>query len=293
MQATLFTPSHLGDLERALWMRRSIRRFLTTSCRHVIAVPRPDLGAFTRELQSDTDVELVAQEDAVESIFYPDWLYRLVARLAPSQTWRLEERAGRPGWIVQQIVKLNCTRWVDRGAVLFVDSDLVFMRPFAPQDFGVTEGRRVLARVTPPREDSKHRSHINRSRQLLALPPGPSEHHYMAYPAIWYVDWVKQLQDHLQATHKTGWQQTLFEAGHISEYTIYGLFVEELLKPEALQIQAAPFHHIVFDAQSFRDLKESREILDSVRRERLTLVVQSNLGVPVAEYEEILDIVLQ
>jgi hypothetical protein len=292
MQTTLFTPSYRGDLERALWMRRSIRRFLTKPCRHLIAVPRIDLNAFAQALRGDSDVELVAQEDAVDAIFYPDLVYRFVTRLAPSQAWRLDSRAGSPGWIVQQIVKLNCTRWVDDGAVLFVDSDLVFMRPFIAEDLAVIAGRRVLVRVTPPREESKHRAHIDRSRKMLALPLGLSEHHYMAYPAIWHVEWVKRLQEYLLATHKMGWQRALFEAKLLSEYTLYGLFVEEVLRPNALVIRSAPFHHIVFDAKSFRDLKDDPRVLANVRRDRLTLVVQSNLGIPVADYQEILDVVL-
>src|SRR5580765_605667 len=109
-QATFFTPSYIGDIERAVWMRRSLKTFFKGSSLHIMAVPRKDLVAFRRALPQEADLALVAQEDMVDSIFYPDRLYRMAARFARSQLWRLESHAGRPGWIVQQIAKLNCTK---------------------------------------------------------------------------------------------------------------------------------------------------------------------------------------
>lgn len=295
MEATFFTPSYAGDLDRAIWMRRSIRRFLNASCRHILAVPRRDHRAFARAFRDDADVELVLQEDAVASIFYPDLMYRVVKSLAPSQCWRLAARhGGRPGWVVQQIVKLNCTMWIDAGAVLFVDSDLVFTRPFSLADLGITDGPRTLVRITPPREDSKHREHINRSRQILGLLPGESEHHYMAYPAIWYVDWLSSLHEHLEQQTPASWQQSLHAANLISEYTIYGLFVEELLRPQNLEIRSQPFHRIVHDESSYFALvRNSGDSAWCQQDDHLTLVVQSNLHIPVCEYEAVLDAILQ
>lgn len=289
METTLFTPSYINDLDRAVWMRRSINRFAESAYRHVIAVPRRDIPAFEDALQDDRHVEIVCQEDAVSRIFYPDWVYRIVSRLAKSQTWRFEHHAGRAGWIVQQIVKLNCIHWIPNGAVAFIDSDLVFTRPFTVQDLGVTETQRTLVRVTPKDEASRHRAHINHARKILSLPPGPSDHHYMAYPAIWYTDWLEQFHQYLEETTKTDWQSALHIAQHISEYSIYGVFVEEVLKPANLTVQTEPFHRIISDKESFEDLKSSLENTNNAAsKNNLTLVVQSNLGISVTEYENIL-----
>lgn len=292
MLTTLLTPSYINDLERAVWMRKSIRRFQQEPYRHVIAVPSRDLAAFTKAFRGDASVDLFAQEDVVGKIFYPDALYRLLGRVAKSQLWRFEGHAGRAGWVVQQIVKLSCTRWVSEGAVAIIDSDLIFTRPFSAIDLGIDDTTRTLVRITPRDESSKHRVHVNNSRAILGLPPGSSDQHYMGYPTIWYVDWVRQLQQYLTAKAHADWQVPLHAAGHISEYTIYGIFVEEHLKPEKLALRTKPSHHIVFDSESFRHLKTRRDDLDFLRRNFLTLVVQSNLGLPVAEYEEVLDAII-
>lgn len=288
MNTTFFTPSYINDLDRAIWMRRSINKFSKDACRHVIAVPRSDIDAFKKAFSDDRKVEIVCQQDAVNSNFYPDFLYRVLSRIAKSQLWKFEDHAGRPGWIIQQIVKLNCVHWVASGAVVFIDSDLVFTRPFTLHDLGIEDTTRTLVRVTPKDEASRHRAHINNARTTLSLPPGPTDHHYMAYPAIWYTDWVEQLHAYLEQISKTDWQSALHLANHISEYSIYGTFVEEVLKPENLVIRTEPFHKIIWDKASFDALKSSGNGIDRPIDNNLTLVVQSNLGISVTEYEDIL-----
>jgi hypothetical protein len=292
MNTTFFTPSYINDLDRAIWMRRSINRFSKDACRHIIAVPRSDVTAFQEALRGDKHVEIVCQEDAVSKIFYPDWVYRAIRRLAKSQLWRFESHAGRAGWIVQQIVKLNCIHWVPNGAVVFIDSDLIFTRPFSIQDLGIEETTRTLVRITPKDEASRHRAHINNARNILSLPDGPSDHKYMAFPAIWYTDWIEQLHRYLEETRKTDWQSALHIAKHISEYTIYGTFVEEVLRPEKLAVRTKPFHKIIFDRASFDELKSSPKDFNNPANNYLALVVQSNLGISVSEYENILSAII-
>ena len=195
----------------------------------------------------------------VHRIYYPDLLYKLVATLAPSQTWRVDLRGGLPGWMVQQIIKLNCMHWVGDGALVLVDSDVIFTRPFTLADLGLDGADRTLVRITPLSESSRHRRTLQRSRRLLGLPDGPTEHHYMSSPTVWYTDWADKLKAHLQQVSGMNWQRALFLAQEFSEYTLYGLFVEEVLKPDGLQVRTRPLHRIVHDLTSFRQLQNVNE----------------------------------
>ena len=47
----------------------------------------------------------------------------------------------------------------------------------------------------------------------------------------------------------TYWQRTFHAAMNICKHTIYGLFVEEILKPDCLYPRTAAFHHIVYDLE--------------------------------------------
>lgn len=291
-QATFFTPSFIGDLDRAVWLRRSLRTFFRGHANHIMAVPHRDLPDFRRVLGYEADLMLVAQEDLADPCFYPDRLHRLTAKFAPSQLWRLQNHAGRPGWIIQQIVKLNSPSLVSAGAIIFLDSDLFFFRPFDLNNLGI-EKNRMLVRIVPETESARHRHHIVKAREILALPAGgETEQTYMGYPAIWYADWVRQMHSHLEQISGKYWQHTLFDAGHFSEYTLYGIYLEEVLQPKCLTIRDKRFNLMAWDRDSFVKLKTAMLQPGFHADEHISLVIQSNIGIPTAEYEDLLNHIL-
>jgi hypothetical protein len=282
---TFFSPSYAGDLDRLEFLRRSIRHFQPTAIPHIVAVPAQDIHAFRTRLRDDRSVEIIAQQDVVPSYFYPKAWYRALARVAPTQMWRFKASAGRPGWIVQQIVKLSIPSLVDSGPVAMVDSDLFFIRPFDFSEFGLGSHSRLLLRNEPTIESARHRLYMSTARTVLNLPEGSTDHHYMACPAIWYPDWVRGVQVRLEAVHGMAWQRALFEAKTISEYQIYGIFVEEILRPTNLSVRLQPFHHGVWDAKDFEDFLQGKLPSEGPQRDKpLTIVVQSNLGISLHNY---------
>lgn len=289
---TLFTPSYIGDLERLLLMRRSLRRFLASPCRHIVAVPESDMRAFRSALGSD-DCELIAQQSLVDGRYFPHAAYRLITGIAPNQAWRFSRWAGRPGWIVQQIAKLGAAALCGASApMVVVDSDLFFVRPFGLDDIA-PPGRRVLVREEPDSESGKHREHIAGARRLLGLPPGGTEHHYMAYPAIMYPDWVAALLKHIESVHGRPWQDVLRGTETFSEYSLYGIFVEEVLAPRDLVRRDQPFNLILWDQTSFADFFRAPQSALDRNPERICVVAQSNLGIPTRTYHQAVEDLLQ
>jgi len=284
-QTTFFSPSFRGDLDRFLLLRTSIARFYKGAARHVVAVPRADVALFRKGLRHDA-VDIIEQERFVPGYFYPRLWVRAVKRLLPSQSWRLNSVAGRRGWIVQQIVKLSLPEIVDEGVVAILDSDIVFLRDFDDAVLGAAgDGRRLLLRDEPKTESGKHRQHIAKARQILGLPEGSTDHHYMAYPAIWYIDWVRQLRAHVEARTQRPWQRALFDAEIFSEYSLYGVYVDEVLRPPGLAHKQR-FHHVVWDAASYQAFMRQGAIppIAGTSENPVTLVIQSNLGIPPAAY---------
>lgn len=288
-QATFFTPSYIGDLDRAVWLRRSLRAFFRGEAEHIMAVPYRDLPDFRRRLGHEPNLMLVSQEELVDKCFYPDRLHQLIARIAPGQLWRFNKHAGHPGWIIQQIVKLNSPSLVAKeDAIIFLDSDLFFFKPFDFNTLGITHGR-PLVRRRPETKSAQHPHHIVKAREILFLPEnGGTEHSYMAAPAIWYADWVQQLHRHLERLSGKPWQQALYEAGHISEYTLYGVYLEEVLKPVGLMIRDKPFNRIAWDRDSFLQLKTAMRQPGFQADQYISLVIQSNIGIATTEYEDLL-----
>jgi hypothetical protein len=268
------------DIERLLLLRKSIKRFYQGLAAHVVAVPKQDVVLFKSYFDGD-DIVILTQNDFVERCFYASRWYTFVSRVAPGQAWRFSSHVGRPGWVIQQIVKLSIPEMIPIGPVVVLDSDIVFLRKFDDSDLGVSGNKRVLTRIEPESETAKQRMHIEKSRQILGLPPGSTDHHYMSWPAILYPDWVSAMRRHLEKINRKPWQKVLYEAGSISEYSLYGIFLEEVLKPENLLINKEPFNFIIWDRASFEDLIYKRF---SLEEKYLCITVQSNLGVPVGEY---------
>lgn len=277
---TFFTKTYREDAERFLLLRKSIKRLYKGEARHFVIVPRHDLPIFKKITRGD-DIELLCENRYVLPKYYPKKWYEVLKKVAPGQAWRFSSHAGRPGWIVQQIVKLNLPEIVPEGPVAIIDSDAFFLRPVEDHDLIGSEGKRVLVRIEPKTESGKHRKHIENARKILCLPPGTTEHHYMGNPAILYPDWIKELRNYLELKHKTNWQEVLYEANTFSEYSIYGIFIEEVLKPQDLAIRQTPFHYSIWDQQSYMHfISDGWNPGDN----RICAKIQSNLGISPSEY---------
>lgn len=107
MDHCFFTPSYRNDLERLVILRQSIKRFVKESLIHYVVVPKEDFYVFKEKFSDDKLVIILKQNDFIKTQFYPSKLYSLVNKVLPNQSWRLNKIAGKPGWIIQQIVKLS------------------------------------------------------------------------------------------------------------------------------------------------------------------------------------------
>ena len=108
----------------------------------------------------------------------------------------------------------------------------------------------------------------------------------MAWPAIWHGDWVRALRNAIEDASGKPWQTALFDTPIFSEYQLYGVFVEEAMEPTELQVRRTPLHAGLWqrsDVAAF--LRQPVAYVDSLAGKPLTLVVQSNLNIPVHEYE--------
>lgn len=285
-QPLFFTPSYRNDLDRLMLMRKSIRSFYQGTARHVIAVPREDFRLFTAALKGD-QCEIITQQSLVRPEFFPATGYRTLSKYFPNQAWRLNRFAGRGGWIIQQIAKLMAAEMVQNGPIVILDSDLCFVRPFGDSDLIPSTGR-LLVRITPETESGRHRKHIAHSRKLLGLPEGSTEHHYMSCPAILYAEWVNELMKYIEAQRGKPWQTVLHEQKTLSEYSIYGVFVEEILKPSDLIIRDYSYNHMLWDMASFKGFFDDVEAALVREPQKICVVVQSALKITTNDYADTL-----
>jgi len=283
MEYCFFTPSYRNDIERVEILRQSINHFVKESLNHYVVVPKQDVVLFKKRFANEKTVIILKQNDFVNSQFYATKLYSLVNYFLPSQSWRLSKFAGRPGWIAQQIVKLNIPNIVQEDAAIILDSDMFFIKHLSIFDIVTHSNNRVLVRINPLTESGMHRKHISNAREILNIPQDDTNFHYMSWPVVWYKDYIAQLQEYLLQIHNQPWQASLFEAGIISEYSIYGIYLEEVLKPKNLKLIEKPLSIGIWLKEDFQKFISDDFTVD---KDIYCLVVQSNLGISVTEYRQ-------
>jgi hypothetical protein len=136
------------------------------------------------------------------------------------------------GWVVQQLMKIAGTARIDARAVLIVDSDAVLMREPALDEL-VHDGR-----VGHFREDNaitadmeRHVLWHNVARRLLGLPgtvsaPLPD---YVSPICVWDPAVVRAMMTRIAVTTRRPWLDAVAAELHVSEFVIYGVFVDEVV----------------------------------------------------------------
>jgi hypothetical protein len=222
-QLAVITPSYEPDFELCKCLCRSVLEYSPEAVHHHIIVPRRDLKLFAPLAGPRTHIRCDA--DFLPSSFVP----------VPFSKFTVNFRRPFPpvrGWIRQQVLKLAAAAAFHDDAVVLVDSDTEFIRPFAPETF-VRQG--VVRFYRKPNADDerlpRHMVWHRVARALLGLPPaGPPPYpNYVSSllacdPAI-----VRRMLSHI--SHITGrpWQTVVAAQVHFSEWTLYGACVDHLI----------------------------------------------------------------
>ena len=222
MRMAVITPSYAPDFELCARLHQSVLDYSPDSVRHHIIVPRQDLRLFGRLAGSRTHVH--CESDLLPRSFVP----------VPFGKFTINLRRPFPpvrGWILQQVVKLAAAAASKDDVVLLVDSDIEFLRPFATETF-VRNG--VVRFYRKPNEiDERRPRHMiwhRVARALLGLPPAePPYTDYISSLLAWDPAIVRRMLARVTATTGRPWTSAIAGQLHFSEWTLYGMFVDEVI----------------------------------------------------------------
>jgi hypothetical protein len=235
---TIVTPSFRDDLDRCELLADGVARFASGDFRHIVIVPRRDLADFQGRL-GRYGVAGVPEEELL-----PSWLLPVPF----SHKWQLTPR-GWPvrGWMRQQVIKIAYASLSTADAVVFADSDVCFVKPFDSSLVLSDDGRVRLLSEPGEGDTPMHHDWYRRGYRLLGLPVSDySGHGFIGNIVPWVPEHVRSMVRRIEAVSGSDWRRKLLYQKTLSEYVLYGLFVEEVLGLQAsrhfVSDKARPVH---------------------------------------------------
>lgn len=276
-ELAVITPSFGPDFELCAALHRSVLTHSPDSVRHHIIVPRADLALFRRLSGARTEIH-------DETAFLPRSI-----RPLPGRRFSVNLRRPVPpvrNWILQQIVKLAAASRSSADVVLLVDSDIQFVRPFSAATFR-RDGVVPLYRK-PDEVDGRLPRHViwhRTARRLLGLPPAqPPYPDYVCSMLAWDPVVVRRLLDRVAEVTGRRWVDAIGGCLHFSEWTLYGVFAEQLLGAVGDAVGDActttdPRCHAYWSETPLDD-RSVREFLAGIRPTDLAVMISAKSRTP-------------
>jgi hypothetical protein len=277
---TVITKSFAPDFDLCTSLNRSVLENSPDPIQHHIVVPRSDLKLFGRLAGPRTHIRCDA-----------DFLPRTFVHLPLSNIMVNLARPFPPvrGWIQQQVIKLAAVAASEDDAVLVVDSDVEFVRPFTAEMF-VREGR-VRFFCKPNEIDGRLPRHMTWhrvARALLGLPPAePPYPDYISPSIAWDPAIVRRMLARVAAT--TGRPPLIAIARQLdfSECILHGVFVDEVMSAQANSfVSDDPLCRAYWDPAPL-NVDSAAHFIHAVQPTDIAVAISSRSRTPLAVREEI------
>jgi hypothetical protein len=226
-ELAVITPSYLPDASLFAELHRSVLEFTPDDTVHHVFVSGRDRSHFAR------------YEGARCKVWTHTDLLPARYLAAPGSNIYVNARHPWPpvrGWIMQQAIKIAAAATLDADVVLLADSDVVLVRPVRADRFR-RDGRLCLYReeggVTADMQ--RHVIWHRVARELLGLTPAPPPPlpDYISPLNVWDPAVVRAMQARLAEVTGRNWLDAFTGQMHISEFILYGVFVDEVRSTSA------------------------------------------------------------
>lgn len=280
MKNVLVTPTYKPDLERCQLLVSSAERFVRGFDAHYLLVDRRDLKVFAPLAKGN--VHLMCKEDLL-----PKWIF---AAPGSRKWWMSLKTLPVRGWVLQQVVKLAVAEVIDADALIYADSDVLFVRDWSAHQ--LWQGDRLRLFREPRVDELLHGRRYKNWYRVAAhysqlQSPDMIQGGYIAQLNAWRTGHVRALLADIERLSGKPWKQALLGTLDFSEFILYGTYVEHRLAgrghfwdPKPLTLSS--WYHPV------RRPEDLPAFLSALEPHHVGIHIQSNLRFLVAEYRHLL-----
>ena len=278
------TKSYAPDLERCELLCRSIE-LLAPGARHWIIVDSRDLSAF-RHLEN-ARTRIVTTEELL-----PRRIRKLEVYGTGKNIWLGARMPPIRGWLVQQLAKFAITQVATDDVLVHADSDIVLIRPFQDAMLLDESGALRLFRVpgTIGAELPVHVRWHRTAERLLGIPARPVPlPDYISGLVPWSREIAVSLLEEIEARSGRDWMRTLARAKDVSEYVLYGRFVEDALdRSNGRPGDSVSLCRCYWGSEPLTN-EELESFIDEASPHEVAVMVSAKAGMSPADYAEVLE----
>lgn len=223
----VLTPSYAPDFELCRDLNRSVLEWMPSDVCHHLIVPARHRKMFASLQGPRTEVWTV-----------DDFLPARMLAIPIANMWLNVRRPYPPvrGWVTQQLVKLRAAAELEADVVILADSDVLLVRPVTSDTFW--DGGTVRFYRRDAAVDERLPRHLiwhGVARRLLGLPPAAPGKlpDYISAFNVWERRVVEMLRDRIESVAGRPWLDAIGSQLHVSEFILYGVFVDEVLGASA------------------------------------------------------------
>jgi hypothetical protein len=223
----VITPCFRGDAAMFRELHRSVLEFTSEDTVHHVLVPSWDKHLFT-------EYEGPRCRVWIRSEILP----RHYVRVPFTDMYANVRKPWPPlrGWVMQQTAKIATAAQIEADVVLVADSDVVLVRPTRADRF-MANGQLCLYRIDNGVSEQMRRHVIwhQVARDMLGLPasPPPPLPDFVTPLNFWDPAIVRAMQERVTEVTGQSWLDAFNSQRHVSEFILYGVFVEEVLSANA------------------------------------------------------------
>jgi len=273
------TPSYSGDFERCRLLCRSMDAFLSGPWHHYIVVDQPDFDAF-KEFAGPRRTVLFTHDVVPKGMRH---LFNLPFAKGRSLWWS-RNTGVMIGWHLQQFVKIGMASLVEDEGLAYCDSDVFFLKPFDVASL-TKDGMFRMYRSSAPKalEELSNPQFTSNALAFLGLPLEAKPYYdYVDNFVTWHRPTVVEMCRHIEAHTGRSWHGALGRKYMISEYALYGNFVDGVQKEAERQTFADPNSLCNTKwTRSNMNEEEVRKFCSSLTDSQVAVGIQSFAGVDV------------
>ncbi|PWK65345.1 DUF6492 family protein [Aminobacter sp. AP02] len=273
--AALVTASYAADFERCRLLCETVDCHVSGASHHYLLVEHRDVALF-RQLEGSRRTVIDERE------LLPSWLRDMPdpTSLFRRRIWLSFKAPPLRGWHVQQLRRMAIAERIEQETLVYVDSDVAFLRPFHCARFWRDGKLRLFRRddaLLAPGHDNHRVWSANGAAVLGIAAPEVSPHDYISTLIAWRRSSTRDMLAHIEEISGRHWVEAVCARRKFSECMIYGRFVDEVAAGAGHYHGSEEFCRVHWTGKALSDAQFEAFVAD-MSPEQVAIGMQSFIG---------------